>query len=462
MMRRVERSTRGPAIGVLAVVASVLGFVFLAGSPVVHAQASTRQVSAESLIFDLKNPDATRRRDAATQLGLAKIQRATPDLVAAAADPDASVRRAIVDALRAMADIRALAGFITLSNDPERDIRDKAIEGMTNLYLPQESGLVVTLNKVATFLNPLAADEAADAIIEPDLTADPGAIEALQARMDDPESGLRTKAARALGILRGKAAVPALVRVLSEDRNNTVRFEAARSLRKIGDSSVGPDLTKLVTYTEPKVRNEVIYTIGRLRYRAAVPELTRLYEKESALPAKKIDKVYQERLLGAIAFIGEPASKALLGRYKGSADPAIRLHAFEGLGRIADPAMVTELSSDRLKEKDPKIQTAQAFGLYQLGRKEYLAEVVKALGTKRTNEEAHEYLIELKPAELPDLYAQATNPDENIREGIADVLGLCGDQQSIPTLRDLMRDDRGQIASLAAQAIRRINARTGA
>lgn len=460
-MWRAERSTTASAVGVAAVLVSALGWVSFVGAPAMRAQTPARQVSAESFIFDLKNPDPTRRRDAAIQLGLAKIQRATPDLVAVARDPDASVRRAVVEALRAMADIRALEGFVTLSSDPERDIRDKAIEGMTELYLPQESGLVVTLNKVATLLNPLS-DEAAEVIIEPDLTPDPAVIEALQARLDDPESGLRAKAARALGVLRGRAAVPALVRVLGEDRSNGVRFEAARSLRKIGDASVGPDLAKLMTYADPKVRNEAVYSVGRLRYRAAVPELTRLYEKESALPAKKVDKEYQERLLGALAFIGDPGSKSLFVRYKGSTDPMIRLHAYEGLARIADPGMVTDLSSDRLKEKDQKVQTAQAFGLYRLGRKEYLAEVVKALGSRRTNDEAKQYLIELKPAELPDLYTLASNPDENIREAIADVLGLCGDQQSIPTLRDLMRDDRGQIASIAALAIRRINARTAA
>ena len=72
-------------------------------APAVFAQA-TRQVPADAMIYDLKNPDPVRRKEAAAALGQNKIQRATPDLVAAVGDSDASVRRAIVIALQQMQD----------------------------------------------------------------------------------------------------------------------------------------------------------------------------------------------------------------------------------------------------------------------------------------------------------------------------------------------------------------------
>jgi len=82
-----------------------------------------------------------------------------------------------------------------------------------------------------------------------------------------------------------------------------VRFESVRALRKIGDASIGADLVPLLTYTDTKVRDEAIYTLGRLRYRPAVPELTRLYQQEAALPIRQSDRALRERLLGALAWL---------------------------------------------------------------------------------------------------------------------------------------------------------------
>ena len=63
------------------------------------ASAQTRQVSTDSLIYDLKNPDAPRRLAAARDLGMARFQPAIPALLPLAEDPDASVRRQVELAL---------------------------------------------------------------------------------------------------------------------------------------------------------------------------------------------------------------------------------------------------------------------------------------------------------------------------------------------------------------------------
>src|SRR5881628_4019161 len=72
----------------------------------------TRQVPVDGLIFDLKNPDAVRRKDAAIALGTNKVARAVPDLVAAAKDADPAVRREIVVALDKLRDPRGLPAFV--------------------------------------------------------------------------------------------------------------------------------------------------------------------------------------------------------------------------------------------------------------------------------------------------------------------------------------------------------------
>ena len=184
--------------------------VFLLSGTVAHAAVAlqqTRQVPVDGLIYDLKNPDPVRRKEAATALGNNKIQKATPELVEAAGDSDAGVRREVVIALDKMLDIRALPAFVRLSSDPEKEIRDRSIVGVINLYLPQESGLSVTINKVANFFNPWS-DEWADIVVEPGIQVDPSAVNALKGRLQDPEEGIRARGARGLGILRGKDCRP--------------------------------------------------------------------------------------------------------------------------------------------------------------------------------------------------------------------------------------------------------------
>ena len=434
-------------------------FLFLAVPECPAQTGSTRQVPVDSLIYDLKNPDPVRRKEAATLLGVNKVQRAVPDLVSAASDTDPAVRREIVLALDKLLDLRAVPAFVKLMSDPERDIREKCIHGVINLYLPQESGLSVTLFKVANFFNPWS-DEWADTAVEPGVVIDRTVIDALRGRLEDSDDGIRVKAVRALGILRGREAVPVMLETLRRDRSNPVRFEIIRSLRKIGDTSVAKDLMNYLAYSESKVRNEAVLTLGRFRHADAVAELTSLYEKESKLPAKKIDKAYREFLLDALAFIAAPTSKDLFVKEMKNPDDNLRLHAVEGLARIGDSDLVTEISKDRLAEKEPKLRTAQAFALYRMGRKEYLEELVDSLAKRRSHNEAKQYIVEFKPAELPDLYAQAKKTDVDIRESLAEIFGLIGDSAAIPILQELNQDRRGQISALANQALRRINART--
>ncbi len=452
--RRMNTFSPWLLIGIFSIISAVLMPDIAAFS-----QSQTRQVPVDSLLYDLKNPDPVRRKEAAQQLGNNKVVRAVPDLVAAAGDSDAAVRREILLALEKMADARALPAFVLFINDPEKDIVEKAITALVNLYLPKERGMGVTLNKMANFFNPWS-DEWAEVIIDAGLTADSTAISALQDRLKSPDEGIRIRAARALGILRGKDAVPTIVESLGQDRSNGVKMEAVRALRKINDRSTAPDVMNYLSYSDTKTRNEAVYAIGRFRYQPAVQELTRLYEKEAALPKKQADKTYKELLLESLAFIADPGSKDLFVKESVSLDEATRFRAFEGLARLGDSAMASDVSRERLSEKDPRVKTAQAYALYRMGRVEYLDEVAKALGKSKTSQDARQYLMELTPSEFPALYALARIDDTAVREGLADIYGTVGDAQAIPVLQEMSKDSRGQVSAYANQAIRKITART--
>jgi len=414
------------------------------------AQTTTRQVSTDSLIYDLKNPDPPRRLEAARQLGMAKFTPAIPALLPLAEDPDAGVRRQVELALEEMGDIKVLPGLVQLSADSEAEIRDRAVHALVDLHLPRASGATAALVKFGNFINPWS-DEYAETVVEPDVPVDASVVAALQARLGDTEDSIRRNAARGLGILRGSAAIPELLRTVREDRDIEVRFECVRALKKIGDASVGDRLLPGLNLDQDKVRNEIIVTLGALRYREAVPELTRVFEN-----AKVSDRA-RPLALAALADIAAPESRAVFLGTKGDKDANIRTFANEGLARLNDPSLLTIMSSDRLTEKNARVQTAQAFGLLRLERKEYLDELIRALEKLSTKDLAREYLIETKAADRPALFA-ARPKNAFGRAELADVMGLMGDKSAIPALQELEHDSEPTVARNAERAIRRINA----
>ena len=432
-------------------------------APAVFGQ-DTRQVPADSMVYDLKNPDPVRRKEAAAALGKNKIQRATPDLVAAVGDSDASVRRAIVIALQQMQDPRALPGFVTLSSDAEKDIRDRVDRGHDDcMYLPRESGLVVTLNKVATLFNPWS-DEWGTSSSSPTCTwsrPSPTRSGSGCVRMRTGDSGQRPRVHS--GSCAQRMPVSDLATALRGDKVNNVRFESARALRKIGDPSVGPQLVELISYGDAKVRNEVVLHDRTASVRRGGATALRAVRQGTGRDRTQ----RRPRVPGAADRRARVHRRSLVER-------SLRAREVECRSGACAPCLRgprtrsrirrrwTTISTDRLRTKDAKILDAQAWALYRMGRKEFLTAVVDGLGDRRTNKESREYLLELTHDQVPDLFPFATHKDVNVREGLAEILGLIGDDRAVPALQELSRDKSGEVADLASQALHRIGARKSA
>lgn len=415
--------------------------------------ASTRQVSVESLIYDLKSPDAVRRQAAAKELGAVKYRPAIPQLVPLAKDPVAAVRREVELALENMDDVQALPGFIALSSDTESDIRSRALASLVNLHVARAFGMSAALMNLRERVI-FGADRDLEIVVEPDVPVDPSVVDALRARIGDSERGIRNIAIRGLGILRARSAVPELLQVVREDRDDGLRFEGVRSLRKIADASIAGDLLALLNINSDDVRNELIATIGSMRYAAATAELTRIVESAKKTDASSI------LALGALADLADPASVPLFERFKNDRDEALRLYANEGIARTADQTMATQISAARLVEKSTRVRMTHAFALLRLGQSEYLDELVRGLERRQTRDLAKEYLLETRGADRRALFAPRTaNPAA--RAELADVMGLMGDPDALPTLRDMAQDADKDVARAAARATRRITMASG-
>ena len=252
-----------------------------------------------------------------------------------------------------------------------------------------------------------------------------------------------------------------LATALRGDKVNNVRFESARALRKIADPSVGPQLVELISYGDAKVRNEVVYTIGRLRYAAAVPQLSAQYDKELALTGHSVDRVFRDLLLARSRSLAIPCR-----RTSSCARSQMSIRRLRSMPTMAPPPHRCVDAQRHLHRLSPdegrEILDAQAWALYRMGRKEFLTAVVDGLGDRRTNKESREYLLELTNDQVPDLFPFVTHKDVNVREGLAEILGLIGDDRAVPALQDLSRDKSGEVADLASQALHRIGARKGA
>jgi HEAT repeat protein len=430
--------------------ALTLAFAAATASPA--SAQPPHQSSTDSLIYDLKNPDAARRLAAARDLGIAKYLPAIPSLSPLTEDPDGSVRRQAELALEQMGDISVLPALVRFSADSEPDIRGRAVQALVNLHLPRSTGATAALVKLGNLINPWS-DEYSDVVVDPDVPVDASVVPALQARLVDSEDAIRRDASRGLGILKGESAVPDLLVAAGQDRDSDVRFEAVRALKKIGDASVGDRLVPMLNLNLDKVRNELIATLGSLKYREAVPELTRMFEQ-----AKAGDRV-RSLALSALADIADPASRPIFLALKTDKDVSLRLYANEGIARVADPSLGTVMSADRLAEKNARVQTAQAFGLLRIGRSEYLDELIRALGKSTTRDLAREFLVEIPPTDRPTLFA-AGSKSATVRAELADVFGLMQDRSALPALLDLKQDSDSLVSRNAERAIRRIMATT--
>jgi HEAT repeat protein len=414
-----------------------------AGAPLA---AQTRQVSVESLIYDLKSPDPLRRQAAARELGATRYRAATPDLVALAHDPVDAVRREVEMSLEAMGDIQALPGFIAFASDIENDIRSRAVTSLVNIHLPRATGVGAALTKLSELIA-LTSDGDLDVVVEPDVPVDPEVVSTLRARLGDAERGIRRTAIRGLGILRATAAVPDLLQIVREDRDTGLRFDGVRAIRKIGDGSVAADLVPLLNVNADNVRNELIETLGSMRYRGAVAELTRIVEA-----AKKTDTP-RILALAALADIADPASVPLFERLKADKSEPIRLYANEGIARTADAGQKTAISAARLIEKSPRVRAAQAFALLRIGEAEYLDELIRGLEYSSCRDLAKEYLREApnRQALFAPRPASAT-----ARAGLADVFGAIGDPDALPRLQEMAHDADSDVARAAARAAKRL------
>ena len=416
--------------------------------------ANSSTTATNPLSSPLKSSNEKVRVRAARDLGKARDASAIPTLAEALSDPSEKVRREVILALAQIHQPGTLDALIKATVDADEGDRVLAVQSLVGYY----TGIIPTPG-ISGFLKKEVKRAQAHFTpdttrIDPGLSVDPNVITALDATLKDTRSNHASReAAKGLGILVARAAVPDLVKA-AHSSNKTLSLEALNALSKIEDRSAGGELVDLLDSPDKDIKQQACVTIGILRTGQAVPKLQSIFESET-------DQKSKEKALEGLAYLGAPISSPLFTKALGSGDKVMRTSAAEGLARTADPKTLPELEKAVMAEKDADAKLAIEYAITALGKLDYLSDIVNELSSKTRGDVAQPYLIELArtPGFLPKLYPYLQSPNAGVRKRLCTVLMFSGDQTSLDQLDRLSHDPNGDVSAQALRAKRAIRAR---
>jgi len=177
------------------------------------------------------------------------------------------------------------------------------------------------------------------------------AVEPLLAALKDEDSGVRSKAARALGEIKDTRAVEPLISAL-EDEDPGVRWNVAYALGEIKDARAVEPLIATLEDEDPGVRENAAIALGEIKdARAVEPLITALKDK----------------------------------------DKDVRRHVAWALGEIKD-ARAVEFLIIALKDKDLAIVTGAYSFFIRRGEQESIPILIDALNEYGYEEMATDFL----------------------------------------------------------------------
>jgi len=406
--------------------------------------------------------DAKARAKAVRDYAKAGGSEVIPKLATYAADPDLNVRLEAVKGIVAIGTESSLDPLVKFAADNDPEIQIRATDGLVNFYLPGyvSTGLTASIKRVGTSIKGKFTDTN-DQVIDPYIQPRPEIIAALAklvrggASMDS-----RANAARAVGILRGKAALPDLEDSL-RSKNSELIYESLVALEKIRDQSAGPSLAFLVRDFDKRVQITAIQATGLLANRAAMNDLRDVLDKSKNSDVKRA-------ALTAMSQMPDPSLHAVFVAYLDSKDDGLRQGAAEGIGRLKNPDDRPTIESDFSKEEKTGARLSLAFALVSLGKRDagefdplrYLVNNLNSVGYKGV---ARPYLIELardrdvRAALYPLLSEPSATKDEKV--GLAQVLAASGADDSVKPLETLSQDPDPDVSQEALRSLKNLRSR---
>jgi HEAT repeat protein len=389
---------------------------------------------------------------------------AIPTVAAYLNSANADTRIEAVKQLIALGGKDTIDPLIRATHDADPEVQFRATDGLVNFYLPGyvRQGLGSTVVRVGESVKAKFSDKN-DQVIDSYVVVRPEVITALgQLARGGSAMDTRANACRAIGILRGRAALPDLIDAL-RTKNNQVMYEAIAAMEKIGDPSVGPGITYLLRDFDDRVQATAIEASGVLRNTDALPTLRGIVANPRNVKSER-------SALAAIAMMPQPQDRELFLRELGSKDEKLRMSAAEGLGRIGNPADEPALAKLWQDEDKMSPRLAAAFALTEaraaegktdLTEESPLRYLINTLNSAAYHDVAYSYLVEAarrKPV-LEALYTALEGATSDEKIYIARVLMMSGDKSSIPWLEKISRDNQSDVSKEGLRDLRSLRAR---
>ena len=408
---------------------------------------------------DLQDPDPKKRAKAAKALskeGSEAIVKLQPLL----SDTVLDVRIEAVKAIVEIGTQRSLDALIQATRDNDPEIQIRAADGLVNFYLPGyvKSGVSGTMQRAGSSVMARFSG-ANDQVVDPYVLV---RAEVILAAGKLARGGVsmesRANAARAVGVLRGRAALPDLYPGL-RSKNDTLIFETLIAIQKIRDPAAGPEFSFLLRDLNEKIQIAAIETTGILRNREALPQLKDVIKNSRSVKV-------QRAALVALSTIPDEANRPILTHYLNDKDDGMRAAAAEGLGRLKNPADAATFDKAFSEERKMNARLAQAFALVKLGRTEMtefspLRYLVNSLNSKAWRGVASGFLVKLtrEASVRTAIYPVVPSAPKEEKIEIAKVLALSGDKDSVTVLDGLTKDGDADVAHEGLRALRSLKAR---
>lgn len=378
------------------------------------------------------------------------------DVVRNLRNPDPKVRLSAIHLLRDAKYPEAVAPIAPLVVDPIDEIQLEAIAAELSFFLEQDVkskrmvGFVLEKRKSAVAE---AAFELGPYAVWPRV-APPELLSSLLRAVDDDNGKVRLDAIYTVGVVGRPPLAPEHVEHLKKALDHydaAVRAAAAHVIARLKVADTGDALLKAVNDSQPDVRYAAMRALGAVGYQPAIAALT-----EQLAFYKKGEGAWSA--LDALARIGAAPSIPVFRERMNDKDPYLRRAATEGLGRAGDSGSIDTLEKMTNTDDSAMVRLATVFALQKLGRN-YAGRIVDLMAPSKLTAQGQEYLVELGAPVVPTVVARLQDPDANMREAMADVLGAIGDGSQISALEAVVKDRDASVASAAKRAIARIQAR---
>lgn len=390
----------------------------------------------------------------------AQGQDAIPRIAPYLKDIDLNVRLEAVKALDDIGGPKTVDALVDAARDNDPEIQIRATDGLVNVYLPGylKTGLSGTLKRAGNSIRAKFTDTN-DQMIDAYVEVPPPVIQIL-GRLARGGASIesRANAARAVGILRGQAAIPDLLEAL-HSKDDRLMYESLIALQKIRDPSAGPGLAFLLRDLNDKIQVAALQATGILRNQSAAPDV------RDVVDHARNSKIRREAL-ATLAMLADPADRGVFLRYLNDKDDGLRAAGAEGLARLKNSADAPALEKAFAAEHNASTRLSLAFAVVSLGNRQMsefspLQYLLNTLNSKAYRDVAISFLTELaRDTEVRQaIYPVLTHATRDEKTGISIVLARSGDRDSEPFLEALVKDSDPDVMQEGTRSLRTLRTR---